>query len=186
MPVRLLFLALAGAAVLTAATPLMWLDPIVTDREATFDPGLLGVWSETGGRDLLIFRRNGDSAYAIAWVSGSTVLRFEARLFRAGEARFLDVRPPAEPLRIPLHLLVRVWTENGAFRFVGLDTDWFREKVAQQLSYQPKKDDLVVTAPGAASRDFLAKYGADDRAHGDDIVRMERVPPVVLPPAQIR
>ena len=56
MPIRLLFLALIGAVVLTAATPLMWLDPIVTDREATFDPALLGVWSETGGRDLLIFR----------------------------------------------------------------------------------------------------------------------------------
>ena len=59
MPLKLWFLALAGAVVLTAATPLMWLDPIVTDREATFDPALLGVWGETGGHDLLIFRRNG-------------------------------------------------------------------------------------------------------------------------------
>jgi hypothetical protein len=166
-----------GAVVLTAATPLRWLDPIVTDREATFDPGLLGVWSETGGRDLLIFRRNGDSAYSIAFVSGSTVLKFEARLFRVGEARFLDVLPPAEPLRIPLHFLVRVWTENGAFRFAVLDTDWFREKAAESLA---------LTAPAASRRDFLAKYGADDRAHSDDITRMERVPPVVLPPAQIR
>jgi hypothetical protein len=71
----------------------MWLDPVATDREATFDPGLLGVWSETGGRDLLIFRRNGDSAYT-------------------------------------------------------------------------------------------TKYGADDRAHSDDIARMERVAPLVLPPAR--
>jgi hypothetical protein len=184
MPIRLLFLALIGAVVLTAATPLMWLDPIVTDREATFDPALLGVWSETGGRDLLIFRRNGDSAYTIAFVSdtiafvsGSTVLKFEARLFRAGKARFLDVLPPAEPLRIPLHFLVRVWTEDGAFRFAVLDTDWFREKAAESLA---------LTAPAAAIRDLLAKYGADDRAHSDDITRMERVPPVVLPPAQIR
>ena len=175
MPLRLLSLALAAAAALTAATPLRWLDPIVTDREATFDPALLGVWSETGGRDLLIFRRNGDSAYAIAWVSGSTVLRFEARLFRSGEARFLDVRPPAEPLRIPLHFLVRVWTEDGAFRFAVLDTDWFRKKAAESLA---------LTAPASAIRDLLAKYGADDRAHSDDIARMERVAPVVLPPAR--
>jgi hypothetical protein len=172
MPIRLLFLALIGAVVLTAATPLMWLDPIVTDREATFDPALLGVWSKTGGRDLLIFRRNGDSAYTVAFVSGSTVLRFEARLFRSGEARFLDVSPPAEPLRIPLHFLVRVWTEDGAFRFAFLDTDWFREKAAKSL---------LLTAPASAIRDLLAKYGADDRAHGDDITRMERVPPVVSP-----
>jgi hypothetical protein len=179
MPLRLLFLALAVAAALTAATPLLWLDPIATDREATFDPALLGVWSETGGRDLLIFRRNGDSAYTIAFVSGSTVLKFEARLFRAGEARFLDLLPPAQPLRIPLHCLVRVWTEDGAFRFADLDTDWFREKAAESLA---------PVAPAAAIRDFLAKYGADDRAHGDDITRMERVPPALLektwPPPQ--
>jgi len=103
-------------------------------------------------------------------------LKFEARLFRAGKARFLDVLPPAEPLRIPLHFLVRVWTEDGAFRFAVLDTDWFREKAAESLA---------LTAPAAAIRDLLAKYGADDRAHSDDITRMERVPPVVLPPAQI-
>jgi hypothetical protein len=144
------------------------LDPIVTDREATFDPALLGVWSETGGRDMLIFRRNGDSAYTITFVSGSIVFKLEARLFRAGEARFLDVLPPAEPLRIPLHFLVRVWTEDGAFRFADLDTDWFREKAAKSL---------MLNAPAAAIRDLLEKYGADDRAHSDDITRMERVPP---------
>jgi hypothetical protein len=179
MPLRLLSLALAAAAVLTAATPLMWLDPVATDREATFESGLLGVWSETGGRDLLIFRRNGDSAYTITFVSGSIVFKLEARLFRSGEARFLDVRPPAEPLRIPLHFLVRIWTEAGAFRFADLDTDWFRERAAESL---------VLTAPAAAIRDVLAKYGADDRAHSDDITRMERVPPAPLektwPPTQ--
>jgi hypothetical protein len=167
MPIRLLLLALMGAVVLTAATPLRWLDPIVTDREATFDPALLGVWSETGGRDLLIFRRNGDSAYTVTFVSGSMVFKLEARLFRAGEARFLDVLPPAEPLRIPLHFLVRVWTEDGTFRFADLDTDWFREKAAESL---------MLNAPAAAIRELLAKYGADDRAHSDDITRMERVP----------
>ena len=177
MPLKLWFLALAGAVGLTAATPLMWLDPIVTDREATFDPALLGVWGETGGHDLLIFRRNGDSAYTVTFVSGSIVFKLEARLFRAGDARFLDLLPPAEPLRIPLHFLVRGWTESGAFRFADLDTDWVREKAAESLA---------LTAPAAARRDFLAKYGADDRAHSDDITRMERVPPVVLPPAQIR
>jgi len=147
-------------------------------------PALLGVWSETGGRDLLIFRRNGDSAYTIAFVSdtiafvsGSTVLKFEARLFRAGKARFLDVLPPAEPLRIPLHFLVRVWTRTAPFRFAVLDTDWFREKAAESLA---------LTAPAAAIRDLHAKYGADDRAPQRRYHQDGESAPVVLPPAQIR
>jgi hypothetical protein len=167
MPIRLLLLALAVAAVLTAAIPLMWSEPIATDREGSFDPALLGVWSETGGDDLLIFRHLGDRAYTITFVSGSIFLKLEARLFRAGQARFLDVLPPAQPLRIPRHYLVRVWIEDGAFRFADLDTDWVREKAAESLG---------PTAPAAAIRDFLANYGADDRAHSDDITRMERVP----------
>jgi hypothetical protein len=33
---------------------------------------------------------------------------------------------------------------------------------------------LVLTAPGAAVRAFVAKYGVDDKAHGD-IIEWQRV-----------
>jgi len=118
----------------------------------------------------LIFRRNGDSAYTIAFVSdtiafvsGSTVLKFGSRLFRAGKARFLDVLPPPNRLRIPLHFLVRSGP-RGAFRFA------VRTPMGSPKSCGKSWPDRAA----APSRDLLAKYGGRRSSPQHDITRMER------------
>jgi hypothetical protein len=163
----MVFLALAGAAVLAASGPLLSLDPFVTEQEAIFDPGLLGVWAEDHGKDLLIIRQNGDRAYRITLVSGSTALTFEARLFRAGEARWLDLLPPADALRIPVHLLVRVWTEGASLRTGMLGSEWPGEEASQQLASRPLRGSLLLTAPGTAIRAFLMWREPDEKAYCD-------------------
>jgi hypothetical protein len=169
MRFKLSFLAFAGAAVLAASGggPLLSLDPIVTEQEATFDPGLLGVWAEDHGKDLLIIRQNGGSAYRITLVSGSTALEFEARLFRVGEARWLDLLPPADALRIPAHFLVRVWTEGASLRTGILGSEWPGEEASQQLASRPLRSAMLLTAPGAAIRGFLMKHEPDETAYCD-------------------
>jgi hypothetical protein len=177
MKLTSMFLALAGALILTGCdTPaLLSLDPVVTDQEAVFDPTLLGAWGAKEDKDLCIIRRNGASGYAITYVSDGGVRQFTARLFRVGETSMLDLAPEgSDDFQIAGHAVVRIWTGGGTLRWAYLDTEWLRKQAAQLLPNRADDKRLVLTAPGAAVRAFVAKYGMDDKAHGD-IVEWQRV-----------
>jgi hypothetical protein len=172
MKLTSMFLALAGALILTGcdSPALLSLDPVVTDQEAVFDPTLLGTWgtNQDKDKDLCIFRRDGASGYAITYVSDGSARQFTARLFRAGEASMLDLTPESsDDFQIAGHAVVRIWTEGGALRWTYLDTEWLRKQASQLLPNRAGDKRMVLTAPGAAVRAFVAKYGVDDKAHGD-------------------
>ena len=80
----------------------------------------------------------------------------------------LDLTPEgSDDFQIAGHALVRIWTEGGALRWSYLDTEWLRKQAAQLLPNKTDDKRMVLTAPGAAVRAFVAKFGVDDKAHGD-------------------
>jgi hypothetical protein len=171
MKPALMLLTLAASLALTGCDDnpaLLSLDPIVTDQETTFDAALLGVWGASDGKDIGIFRRSGDSAYAVTYASDGNARQFEARLFRVGEARYLDLAPEIDDsFLIPGHALVRVWIEDDTFRWTFVDSGWLTEQAGRQLPNRMLGEKrMLLTAPGPAIRGFLASYGADDNAHG--------------------
>jgi hypothetical protein len=170
MKLTSMFLALASALILIGcdSPALLSLDPVATDQEAVFDPTLLGTWGANPDTDLCIFRRNGDTGYAITYVSDGNVRQFSARLFRVGEASMLDLTPEgSDDFQVAGHALVRIWTEGGTLRWTYLDTEWLRKQASQLLPNKTDDKRMVLIAPGAAVRAFVAKYGGDDQAHGD-------------------
>jgi hypothetical protein len=170
MKLTSMLLVLAGALILTGCdTPaLLSLEPVVTDQDAAFDPTLLGTWEADHGNDLCIIRRDGDTGYAITHVSGGSVRQFSARLFCVGEASVLELTPEGtDDFQIAGHAVVRIWTGGGTLRWAYLDTEWLRKQAAQLLPNRADDKRMVLTAPGAAVRAFVAKFGVDDKAHGD-------------------
>ena len=170
MKLTSMFLALAGALILTGCDnpALLSLDPVATDQDAAFDPTLLGTWGASQDRDLCIIRRDGDSGYAITYMSGGDTRQFTARLFRVGEASMLDLTPDgSDDFRIAGHAVVRIWIGGGTLRWTYLDTEWLRKQASQLLPNKTDDKRMVLTAPGAAVRAFVAKYGVDDKAHAD-------------------
>ena len=170
MKLTSMLLVLAGALILTGCdTPaLLSLEPVVTGQDAAFDPTLLGTWEADHGNDLCIIRRDGDTGYAITHVSGGSVRQFSARLFRVGEASVLELTPEGtDDFQIAGHAVVRIWTGGGTLRWAYLDTEWLRKQAAQLLPNRADDKRMVLTAPGAAVRAFVAKFGVDDKAHGD-------------------
>ena len=170
MKLTSMLLVLAGALILTGCdTPaLLSLEPVVTGQDAAFDPTLLGTWEADHGNDLCIIRRDGDTGYAITHVSGGSVRQFSARLFCVGEASVLELTPEGtDDFQIAGHAVVRIWTGGGTLRWAYLDTEWLRKQAAQLLPNRADDKRMVLTAPGAAVRAFMAKYGIDDKAHGD-------------------
>ena len=170
MKLTSMFLALAGALILTGCdTPaLLSLEPVATDQEAVFDPTLLGAWGAKEDKDLCIIRRDGETGYAITYLSGGDARQFSARLFRVGEVSMLDLTPDSsDDFRIAGHAVVRIWAGGGTLRWTYLDAEWLRKQAAPLLPNRADDKRMVLTAPGAAVRAFMAKYGVDDKAHGD-------------------
>ena len=87
-------------------------------------------------------------------------------MFQIDDAKLLDlVAKSDDPFTLPVHLLLRVWPEGGTLRFAFLETDWLKDQAKQQLPTHAVGDRTVIAAPVAAVQAFVAKYGADDKAH---------------------
>jgi hypothetical protein len=164
-------LALAGALVLGGcdSPSLISLEPAVTDQEAVFDSTLLGTWAVGQGGDLCIIRRGDGNAYTVTYVSDDSSREFDARLFQAGQARLLDLSPASDDFQITGHTLIRILSSSGSLRWSYLDSAWLRQQAAQELPNRARDNDkMLLTAAAAPLRDFLTKYAADDKAHGDE------------------
>jgi len=166
MKLTSMVLTLACALALTGCSSLLSLNPFVTDDQAAADSALIGTWTDSQDGSVYVIRQDG-KAYAITYTDGSSpAAKFEARLLKAGDAELLDlVSANDDPFQIPAHLIVRVWTDGSTMRWAFLDSDWFKQLAAQQLAVQASGDRKLITAPGEAVRQFLLKWGADDRAY---------------------
>jgi len=168
----MILLALAGALVLAGcdSPALITLDPAVTDQDAVFDSNLLGTWQAGQDGDLCIIQRSGSgNAYTVTYVSDGSSRKFDARSFQSGQASLLDLSPQdSDDFQVPAHALIRIWATGGSLRWTYLDSEWLRQQAAQELPNRARDNNkMLLTAAAAPLRAFLAKYAADDRAHGD-------------------
>jgi len=161
---QILLIGVLGAALgLTGCSELVSLNSIAAEGASLQDPALPGVWA--GSDEMFIVRQDG-SGYRIVYVDKDSSRKFRAVLFQAGEAKLLDLVPEEEdPFRVPVHIVVRVWTEPSTLRWTFLDTDWLKQQARKALVSQDSADRTLLTAPGAAVRGFLNTFGADERAY---------------------
>lgn len=161
-----IFLALAGAILLSGCSTLVSLNPFVTGEQAVMDSALLGIWSSQDGNDTYWIRQDG-TGYAIRYSSLSDspdTYQFKARLMISGDVKLLDlVSAKEDPWQLAVHTPVRVWTEGGTLRVAFLQSDWLKEQ-ARRLPALPINDRTLMTSPGEAVGDFLVKIGSDPRA----------------------
>lgn len=175
MKLLALSLALASAITLTGCSTLVSLNPFVTGEQAVMDPALLGLWTDQEGKDTYRISQDG-TGYSIRYASDSSdVYQFKAHLMVAGDVKLLDlVSANEDAFQIAVDTPVRVWIEGSTLRVAFLQSDWLKEQAVKQLPTVPAKDRTLITGPGEAVRNFLAKFGADPKA-GDEPEVLHRV-----------
>ena len=164
-----LMLALAGASFLTGCSSLISLNPFVADGQTAADPRLVGTWKGAGpdSNDQYSIAQKGALYTVHYWDGTSPSANFEARLTRIGDAEILDIICTDDhPFTVPVHMLARVWPDEGQLRWVLLDGDWLRQQARQALVTQETGDRTLITTQGEPAAQFLKKFGADDRAYG--------------------
>jgi hypothetical protein len=174
MKLTAILAALAASAILTGCespTPtLLSLEPVTTAKDTAIDAALLGTWEEPGDKDLTAIVRQGDQGgYQIAIVSGSSVLTFQAKLFRINQSEFLDLSPADDnDFRLPGHAIVRLWIDGSSLRWAYLDTDWLKQQAAA-LSTHTIDGKMQIFSTTTAIRAFLTTTGEDDKACGKPV-----------------
>jgi hypothetical protein len=162
LPVVAVGLVLTGCDVPTPS--LLSLEPAVTGQEAPPDTLLAGAWESSEGDEVCLVRKGKDNAFHILFLSGNSPLAFEGRLFRAGDARILDLEPQGDDhFRVTGHAFARVWVEGNTLRWAFLDSDWLKEQLAA-FPNRTADGKTVLLAPGPVVRAFVEKVGADERA----------------------
>ncbi|HLG14302.1 MAG TPA: hypothetical protein VJH03_07345 [Blastocatellia bacterium] len=115
------------------------LQPLFTEKDAVFEPGLVGAWvseDEEGNTRIWTLKKSGTKAYELVdVVEDGEPAKFEARLVRLGERAFLDVYPEEPPIDndfyklhlIPAHTFVRITLDGDLMTAAMMDDGWLRQ-----------------------------------------------------------
>jgi hypothetical protein len=177
---------LALAMVLGGCAVVVAIEPMVYDRDAEFDPTLVGTWElslgSNGGKETivhLVVSRAEERLYAIEVTDGSPQGesmkgRFKARLGRLGGRLVLDLWPSPRPqdryadvLLIAGHVLLSLNLQSDELRVAGLDATPLLAALGDgkvRLNHDRSDGYLILHGTTEALRAALGPYVADAQA----------------------
>src|ERR1051326_507293 len=130
----LLLTATAIAALLLGGCFVPSVNPLYTEKDLIFDPGLVGTWSEGNEAERQVFAPDGEKAYRWTAVDKESTNIFRAHLVQLGKDRFMDallvrtsdewkgVGRPAVVVR-PAHIFFKVQVTNDTLRLDALSVE---------------------------------------------------------------
>jgi hypothetical protein len=161
--------------------------PFYTAKDLTFDPALLGTWSDpeetNASKETWTFEKIAPQTYKLTTCNSGETNEFDTHLFTLGGQKFLDSLPRARAAyHAPEHFLLRVRKFTPTLELELLDYGW----LADYLEHNPKalrhiivppeigdsqeKGALTLTAETAELQKFLRKHLANTNAWGELIV----------------
>ena len=182
MPKLRLAIPVAIVVLLNGCAGVVSLHPLVTetDKDAVFDPALVGSWQESkpdsqGSGPIYVVSRLGESGYSVSAKTEKGDSSVPMRLLKVGNRFLLDVRFSGDDPTLPVHLFFRVRVEKDTAWIAEMDTDWLIEQIKTkgQLRYEildEKGQDrrLVLTASTAELRKYLLPYVSEAKSFADE------------------
>jgi hypothetical protein len=159
---------LLGATLLaTGCGDLISLHALYTAQDRVFDAKLEGKWDDKD--NWLIVERAGDG-YDVTLESKKHLTdpsKFEMRLVDIAGVRFADLLP-SDTLG---HMFLKLRVTEGELRLAFMDSEWLRKRIPHEeadLVNHRKQD--VLTAHTPELRNLVAKYAAEPKAYGEEVV----------------
>lgn len=160
-------ISLSGCAGVASLHPLA----LPNDKDAIFDPALLGTWESVeadgdGNRARYTVDR-AESGYSVH--RGPDEALVTMRLLKAGERYLLDVYYPSDGPALPVRLFLKLrWDKDSAW-LAEMQSDWLKEqiKARSEIRHETLIEDssrIVLTASPTELRRYLLPYLADDRS----------------------
>jgi hypothetical protein len=174
MKTRVLALAVALTLLFSACIPSV--HPFYTEKDVVFNAGLLGEWLANEDADepeTWTFASGADKGYElIVREKNGKQGKFAARLFKLGNAQFLDLIPTECELApdqadlvgaalFPGHLLMRVPQIGSELQLAYCDYDWLEKFLTanpKALAHRKQDDATLLTARTRELQRFVRKH----------------------------
>ncbi len=173
---KLITVSVLGLAVaLLAGCVVTSVYPFYTAKDLTFEPALLGTWSDpektNDGTDTWVFEPIAATAYKLTVRDNSETNEFDAHLFTLGGQQFLDSLPRTRTAyQTPTHVLLRVKSISPTLQLELLSYEWLGKLVEQNpkairhiivpatAGKDNDNDGLTLTADTAELQKFIRKH----------------------------
>lgn len=184
---RIVLSTIGIALVLLAGCVVNSVYPFYTAKDLTFDPALLGVWSDpeetNTSQETWTFEQLGVQTYKLTIRDGSETNEFDTHLFTLGGQKFLDSLPRSRAeYHTPSHFLLRVKRIAPSLELQLLNYEWLKElvekkpKTIRHIIVPDKAGDsqdkgtLTLTADTAELQKFVLKHLNNTNAWIDPMV----------------
>jgi hypothetical protein len=160
---RILWSTLGLAAVCLAGCVVTSVYPYYTVKDLTFDPILLGIWSDPTDTNVTkatwTFEKLGAQNYSLLIRDDNKTNAFDAHLFTLGNAKFLDLLPRERlEYQTPSHLLLHVAQLHPQLELRLLNYGWLSKLVEEK----PKAiRHIIVPKESGSAEDGLLTLTAD-------------------------
>lgn len=178
---------LGVALILLAGCVVTSVYPYYTAKDLTFDPALLGTWSDpaetNADRETWTFEKLEAQTYKLVIRDTNKTNEFDVHLFTLGNAKFLDALPrERHEYTTPNHVLLHVKNLQPQLELRVLSYDW----LGKLLETNPKairhivvpkgprdsddRGEITLTADTAELQKFIRKHLKNADAWGDPMV----------------
>jgi hypothetical protein len=151
------------------------LHPLYTNKTLTFEPKLLGTWSEEKDNDTWTFTQKDSIRYELVYTEKGSASTFSAHLVKLGKYHFLDLYPESPDIKndfykfhlLRAHSFLRVWITDSTLQLAILDQAWLKKKITdKKLSIRHEKvdDTIILTAPTRDLQKLVVRYAEDQKA----------------------
>jgi len=160
------------------------ISPFYTTKDLVSEPKLVRTWREAkdsndasdNDRMTWTFTNAGEKRFDLVLQDKNEKHEFEARLFKLGEERFLDLESQTRAVStVPAHHLFKVVELTPDLKLAALSIDWVQKwlgnhpgALAHIAIVDPEhrddrdKDELVLTADTKALQKFVGEHLTDD------------------------
>lgn len=170
-PIVLVALAAASSGCLV-----LGLDRFYDDAAIIFDERLLGSWKDADDNVTAVIERSEWRSYKIKFTHPIETGTLTGYLFKEGVSTYLDLTPvrgqDGGSLVMPGHALVKVTIAPDLLSVAPLAHEWFiralttKSLPASLQAFRSEREQIVLAAPRASLRQWLASRPADDPAFG--------------------
>jgi len=159
------------------------LNPLYTDKDLIFDPGLVGAWGTDDPREKWVFIKTGEKSYNLKQTdSEGFSAEFDARLVQLGDYKFLDLIVTnidekhiklngwAAFSLIPGHLVLQVHEINPRLKISAMNPDWLNETLEKNpKAVEHRKmgaDRNVIVASTKDFQKFVLQHAGEEGLFG--------------------
>jgi hypothetical protein len=161
------------------------LHPLVTDsdKDAFFDPALLGSWREVSPDDkpesangqLYVVTRDGQTGYKASTTDDGVEKTVAFHILKLPDRYLLDVRDDLGDPALPVHVYFSLILQKDVIKLSEMDTPWLKQQIAgqkelrsEELTEADVKGKIVITSPQGDLRKYFFPLAADGRSFANE------------------